>query len=89
MADRVILADGRQAVYEGVIAVLKNLGPEDKRRLLHSAVDILGKSAQGGTSLKLSPSIEIYPLLSDLLEGNTEHDQKVMQQFLVQFTDCK
>ena len=83
------LADGRQAVYEGVIGALKGLEPKAKHLLLQSAMDILGKSAQGGTSLKLGRSIEILPFLSNLLESNIENYKTVMRQFLVEFTNCR
>jgi hypothetical protein len=84
------LVDGLQAVYEGVIRALKGLEPHVKHRHLHSAMDILGKSAQDGTSLKLGLSVKILPLLSNLLESNIENYQKkVVRQFLVEFTDCK
>jgi hypothetical protein len=85
------LADGLQAVYDGVISVLgrKNLEPELKYRLLESAVDIIGRHPRDGTSLKLRRSIEIRALLSNLLETNIENYQKIVRQFLVEFTDCK
>ena len=76
-------------MYEGVVRALGNLEPQDKHRLLHSAVDILGKSAQGGTPLKLHRSIEIHPLVRDLLESDIKNYQQVVRQFLVEFTDCK
>jgi hypothetical protein len=77
-------------VYEGVIGALKRLEPQVKHRLLHTAMDILRKSAQDGTSLKLGLSVKILPLLSNLLESNIENYQKkVVRQFLVEFTDCK
>ena len=89
MTNRVILADGRQAVYEGVIRALKGLEPQVKHRLLQSAMDILEKSAQDDTSLKLGLSVKILPLLSNLLENNIQDYQQVVRQFLVQFTNCK
>lgn len=83
------LADGRQAVYEGVIGALNGLEPDIKYRLLHCAMDILGTSAGSGTSLKLICSVKIFPLLSNLLEKNIENYTKVVRQVLVEFTDCK
>jgi hypothetical protein len=78
-------------VYDGVIRVLgrNNIGPELKYRLLESAMDIIGRRPRDGTSLKLRRSIDIRPLLSNLLEENTINYQKVVRQFLVEFTDCK
>jgi hypothetical protein len=88
---RSLLADGLQAVYDGVITVLgrNSLEPELKYRLLESAMDIIGRRPRDGTSLKLRRLIEIRPLLSNLLEKKTENYQKVVRQFLVEFTDCK
>jgi hypothetical protein len=81
------LADGLQAVYDGVISVLErnNLELDPKYRLLESAVDIIGKHHRDGTSLKLGDYMEIHALVSDIWESN----QRLVQQFLGQFTDCK
>ena len=79
------LADGLQAVYDAVIGALSKLEPEAKLRLLKSAVDIVGMRARNSTSLKLGSSIEIRALVSDVRESN----QRLVQQFLGQFTDCK
>lgn len=85
-----LLADGWQAVYEGVIGTLRYINLETKHRFLHSAMDILaGKSPQGSTSRKLSRSNKIFPLVSDLWKSNIKSDQEVAQRFLLQFTDCK
>jgi len=89
VTNRVTIANGRQAVYEGVIGALKGLEPQDKHRLLHSAMDILEKSAHDGTSLKLGLSIKIFPSLSNLLENNIQNYQQLVRKFLVEFTDCK
>ena len=80
---RSLLADGLQAVYDGVISVLgrNNLEPELKYRLLESAVDIIGRHPLDGRSLKLRRSIEIRPLLSNLLEKNIKKYQKIVRQF--------
>jgi hypothetical protein len=84
------LADGLQAVYDGVIGALKSVEPEVKYQLLCSAVDILGKSAQDRTSLKLRPPIEILALVADIPTSARNSDwPKVVQQFLWQFTDRK
>ena len=83
------LADGRQAVYEGVIGALNGLELEIKYQLLHSAMDILGKSARDGPSLKLRHLGEIHPLMSDLLEGNNVKYRKLARQFVGLFTDSK
>jgi hypothetical protein len=79
------LADGLQAVYDAVIGALSKLEPEAKLRLLKSIVDIVGMRTQRSTSFKLGASIEIRPLVSDIWESN----QKLVQQFLGQFTDCR
>jgi len=83
------LADGWQAVYEGVIKTLNGLEPRGKHLLLQYAMDILGQSAPGLTSLKLGRSIDILPLLSNLVESNLESHKMVMRRFLMEFTDCK
>jgi hypothetical protein len=85
------LADGLQAVYDGVIMALRDSKDqlEEKYQLLQVSLDILGKSVQAGTSLKLTRSVEIRPLVSDLLESSDEKCRKVVRQFLVEFTDCK
>jgi hypothetical protein len=82
-----LLADGLQAVYDGVMSVLrrKNLEPELKYRLLKSAVDIIGKHPRDGTSLKLGDYMEVRALVSDVRQSN----QKLVQQFLGQFTNCE
>ena len=80
------LADGRQAVCEAVIGALKKHELAEKHQLLHSAMDILGKSAGDGKSIR---SIEILPLLSNLLESNIENHKSVVRQFVVEFMDCK
>jgi len=79
------LADGSQAVYDEVIRALSKLKPEAKLRLLESAVDIVGRRALENTPLKLGYYMEIRALVSDVLEGN----QKLVHQFLGQFTDCE
>jgi hypothetical protein len=56
-----------------------------KHRVLRSALDILGKSSQNDTQLKLGCSSEIYDLVSDL--WNDENYQKVAQGFVKHFTD--
>ena len=78
---RSLLADGLQAVYDGVISVLghNNLEPELKYRLLESSMDIIGRHPLDGRSLKLHHSIEIRPLLSNLLEKNIKKYQKIMR----------
>ena len=79
------LVDGLQAVYDGVVRVLgrNNPEPEVKRRLLQSAVDIVGRRAQKSTSLKLGDYMEIRALVSDVWESN----QELVQQFLGHFTN--
>jgi len=86
---RLSLADGLQAVYDEVIRSLKSLESEGKYRLLESAVDLMGRHPRDGRPLKLRRSIEICPLLSNLLEKNIENYQKIVRQFLVEFMDCK
>jgi len=81
------LANGLQAVYDGVIKVLErnNLEPEDKLKLLQAAVDIVGSHARESTSLKLGDYMEIYALVSDVWDTN----RKLAQNFLTQFTNCE
>ena len=84
------LADGLQAVYDELIGTLRSLKPEVKYQLLHSAVGILGKSARDHTSLKLSPSIEIFALVADIPTNARNSDwPEVVQNFLLQFMDRK
>ena len=82
------LADGRQGVYDQVVKGLKKpaLKPEITFQLLHNTVDILGGH---GANLKLSPSIEICPLIADLRHSNEKRHQETAQQFVDQFTDRK
>jgi hypothetical protein len=74
-------------VYDGVIRVLRDNDPEPevKCRFLQSAVDIVGWRARESTSLKLGDYREIHALVSDVWESS----QKLVQQFLGQFTDCE
>jgi len=85
---RSFLADGLQAVYDAVIGALSEFEPEAKLRLLESAVDIIGGRGRGNTSFKLGDSIKIRASVSDVPK-TTENHQKLVQQFLVWFTDCK
>ena len=82
------LADGRQAVYDQVIDELKKatLQPEITFQLLGKTVEILGGHQ---ANLKLSRSIEICPLVADLLRSDEKCYQKTAQQFVEQFTDRK
>jgi hypothetical protein len=81
------LADGRQAVYDQIIDGLKKpaLKPEIAFQLLRNTVDILGGVHRA--NLKLSPSIEICPLVADLRRSNEKRYQETAQQFVEQFTD--
>ena len=82
------LADGRQAVYDQVIDSMRKpaLKPEIMFQLLHNTVDILGGHR---ADLKLSPSIEIWPLVAVLRRSNEKRYQEIAQQFVEQFTDRK
>ena len=75
-------------MYDRVIDKLKKvtLKPEIMFELLNNTVDILGSHR---ANLKLSPLIEICPLLTDLRHSNEKHYQKAAQQFVEQLTDCK
>ena len=82
------LANGRQAAYDQAIDNLKKLAldPEITFKLLRDTVDILwGHPA----NLRLSPSIEICPLVADLRRSNEKRYQETAQQFVEQFTDRK
>jgi hypothetical protein len=79
------LADGLQAVYDAVIGALSKLEPEAKLRLLKSIVDIVGMQVQRSTSLKLGALTKIRAFVSDIWKSN----QKLVQRFLGQFTDCR
>ena len=82
------LADGQQAVYDQVIDKLKKpaLKPEITFQLLHNTVDILWNHR---ADLKLSPSIEIWPLVVVLRRRNEKRYREIAQQFMEQFTDRK
>ena len=75
-------------MYDEVIDGLRRfaLKPEITFQLLHDMVDILGRHR---ANLKLSPSIEIWPLIADLRRRNEERYQETAQQFVEQFTDRK
>ncbi|KDR68088.1 hypothetical protein GALMADRAFT_146577 [Galerina marginata CBS 339.88] len=81
-------ADGRQAVYEGVVGTLRDdnqkLEPEAKHRLLTAAVDILTQSARQDTSLKLIHSKHVWESLMELRES---HHRGIARLFMEQFTD--
>ncbi|KDR70482.1 hypothetical protein GALMADRAFT_76143, partial [Galerina marginata CBS 339.88] len=81
-----ILADGRQAVYDGVIGGLRSTetATETKYQLLKSTVDILLNS---GPTLNLCHLNEIKNFTSDLRESNNEDYQEMARQFMEQFTD--
>ena len=81
------LADGLQAVYDGVIRVLELniLEPEVKCQFLQYAVDIVGMRSWASTSLKLGDYMKIRALVSDVQGSN----QGLVQQFLGHFTNCK
>ena len=83
------LADGRQALYDQVIDELKKpaLKPEIMFQLLDNTVNILGRVHQA--NLKLSPSIEICPLVADLRHSNERRYQETAQRFVEEFTDRK
>jgi hypothetical protein len=72
-------------VYDAMIGALSKLEPEAKLRLLKAIVDIAGMRAQRSTALKLGALIKIRTFMSDIWESN----QKLVQQFLGQFTDCR
>ena len=75
-------------MYDQVIDELKKaaLEPEAMFQLLHNTIDILGGPP---TNLKLSPSIEICPLVADLQHSDEKRYQETAQQFVEQFTDRK
>ena len=81
-------ADGRQAVYDQVMDGLRKpaLKPEITFRLLHNMVDILWDHR---ADLRLSPSIEIGPLVAVLRSSNEKHYQEIAQQVVEQFTNRK
>ena len=75
-------------MYDQVIDGLKTtaLKPEIMFQVLHKMVDILGGHR---ADLKLSPSIEICPLVAVLRRSNEERYQETARQFVEQFMDCK
>ncbi|KDR71319.1 hypothetical protein GALMADRAFT_144010 [Galerina marginata CBS 339.88] len=81
--------DGRQAVYEAVIMVLKDslLELETKHQLLTNAMDILTATARTDTLLKLEHSANVRPSVSDLWKSAKIDHQMIAHQFMEQFTD--
>ena len=75
-------------MYDEVFDRLKNrtLKPEITFQLLHYTVNVLGGH---GANLKLSPSIEIGPLVAVLRRSNEKRYQETAQQFVEQFMDRK
>ena len=75
-------------MYDQVIDGLKKpaLKPETTFQLLHNTVDILGGHP---ANFKLSPSIEIRPLIADLRHSNERRYRETAQQFVEQLTDRK
>ena len=75
-------------MYDQIIDELKKpaLEPEVTFQLLHDMVDILGRHR---ANLKLSPSIEIWPLVADLQHSDEKRYQKTAQQFVEQFMERK
>ena len=55
-------------------------------QLLGKTVDILGGHR---ANLKLSPPIEICPLVAGLRRSNEKRYQEIARQFVEQFTDRK
>jgi len=78
-----------EKLYYRVINELKKaaLKPDIMFRLLDNTVDILGGVHQD--NLKLSPSIEIRPLVSELRHSNETRYQETAQKFVEQFADRK
>jgi hypothetical protein len=83
------LADGWQAVYEGVIEGLrdKNSQSEAKAQLLNFALDILTKSVRKDTLPKLHYSYSVRTLVSDLWKCNNEDYQQIARQFVERFSN--
>ena len=75
-------------MYDQVIDELKKaaLEPEIMFEVLHDTVDLLGGHR---ADLKLSPSMEIHPLVAVLRRSNEKRYQETAQQFVEQFTDRK
>ena len=75
-------------MYDQVIDELKEapLEPEVTFQILHDMVDILGGHR---ANLRLSPSIEICPLVAVLRRSNEKRYREIAQQFVERFTDRK
>ena len=75
-------------MYDQIIDELKKpaLEPEVTFQLLHDMVDILGRHR---AKLRLTPSIEICPLIAHLRRSNEKRYQDTAQQFMELFTDRK
>ena len=75
-------------MYDEVIDKLKKtaLEPEIMFQLLHNLVDILGHHQ---ANLKLSPLIEICPLVVVLRRSDKKRYQEIARQFVEQFTHRK
>ena len=75
-------------MYDQIIDGLRKpaLKPEIMFQLLHNTVDMLWDHR---ANLKLSPSIEIWPLVAVLRCSNEKDYQEIAQQFVEKFTDRK
>ena len=75
-------------MYDQVIDELKKaaLEPEITFQLLHNMVDILGRHQ---ANLKLSPLIEIWPLVVVLRRSDEKRYQEIARKFVEQFTHRK
>ena len=75
-------------MYDQVIDGLRKpaLKPEITFQLLHNTVDILSDHR---ADLKLSPPIEIWPLVVVLRRSDEKRYREIAQQFMEQFTDRK
>ena len=72
--------DGRQALYEKVIEVLRKIDLRVKYRLLRLSLDVLdGRHSE----LKLKSSGQIRPFVSDLLDNEDKNYREAAQKFML------
>lgn len=83
------VGDGRQAIYEKMIEVLREKVPDVKvqHRLLDFSMDIFRNNPLDHAQRKLIRSVEIRSSLSKLSESKNKEYQETVQHFLDFYTD--
>lgn len=86
---RLGVGDGRQAIYEKMIEVLRENVPDAmvQHRLLDFSMGIFEKNPLDRAQRKLMRSVEIRSSLSKLLESQHKEYQETVQRFLEFYSD--